>query len=337
MSEVATLPYTEKIKTAKKVNFTVNSRSPSGFSRDGGKTRIDVPKYKRILNEDRCMLSKDTVDYFNQVWGGDSAYLTISDTGEVFAPNKVYIGMIGSIAHKRYIKGQNIIWKAEQEKLGIRPSANDEIIMVWGDYNVDSSSRGTDKGLLSFLITHNQNEDYPLRDTSIAAASFKVNDSQRNAASDLEREDKVQEAKDIVYELRNTKTKRFDTDKMDFYTNVFRVQISGFDSDEEKFRALLSIAEQDPDIIIGGINKENVNYLQTIQQAIALQILVRGQGKLTNTQTNNTVVTFKAGVSEEAMIDKAVTYYASNDGKHEYEHLKNSVEAIKLSRVGQEA
>lgn len=332
MSETATANYSETVTYPKKVNFTVNKRSPSGFSKDGGQTRIDVPKYKRILNQDRCMLSRENVAYFNEVWGTD--YLTINEQGEVQAPNKVYIGTLGTVAHKRYIKGQNVIWRTEQEKLGIRPSTNDEIIMVWGDYNVDSLNKPTDKGLLVFLLTHNQNEDYELRDNAIAQASFKIQDNRRNASKDIEeKQDKIQEAREIVYELRDKQTKRFRKDKIDFYSNVFRTQISGYDSDEEKFRALLTLADTNPDVIIKGINKESVNYLQVVQQAIGLDILTKERGKYLNTHTKNTVVSFKVGTSDSEAIEKMVDYYASKDGAAEYEHLKNSVEAIKNSRI----
>lgn len=325
--------YTEKVIAPKKANFTVVHRSPSGFSKDGGKTRIDTAQFKRILNDDRCMLTKDNVQYFNEVWG--SEYLTINENNEVFAPNKNYIGILGTIAHKRYIKGQNVIWKTEQEKLGIHrtPHSNDEIIMEWGEYNVDSGNKPTDKGLLVFLLTHNQNDDNPYRDKSIAMPSFKIQDARRNASIDLDKQDKVQEATDLIYEIRDKKNKSFDKDKLAFYTNVFRTQISGYDSEEEKFRALLTIAQTNPDVIINGVQKESVNYLQVVQQAIALDIIARERGKYLNVQTGTTIITFRAGISEELCIEKMVNYYSSNDGQAEFQHLKNSVEAVKNSRM----
>ena len=321
--------YTETITYPKQVQFTVANRHASGFSKDGGKTRIDVPKHKRILNEDRVVLTEAFVKLFNEIWG--SEYLFVSD-GVVSTINKVVIGSIGTVAYKRYIKGENSIWKVEQEKMALKPTKNDEIFMLWGDYMVDSKNKPTDKGLLVFLLTHNGNADFELRDASISAAAFKINDTRRNAAIELDdKDDKVQEARDIVYQVRDIKTKRFNKDKMQFYTNVFRTQISGYDSDEEKFKALLYIADNNPDMIINGVNQENVNYLQVVQQAIGLDILVREKGKFQNTLTGNTVVTFKVGTTEELAIEKIVSYYASQDGANEFDHLKNSVEAKKMS------
>lgn len=329
----ATANYTEKASYDKQVDFTIAHRQPSGFSKDGGKTRIDYPKHKRILEEDRCVLTKERVDYFNELWGGDSPYLTINEKGAVSTMNDVVIGSIGSVAHKRYIKGNNSIWKVEQEKLGIKPTKDDGIFLLNGDYSVNSKERPTSKGLLIFLLTHNANADYPFRDKTISAESFKIVDRRRNAVLDLESDYKIQEARDIVYAAYDRRNNIFDKDKMEFYTNVFRKQISGYESNEEKFRALLSIATTNPDAIISVINKENVNYLQTVQQAIGLDILSRQKGKYVNTMTQNTVVTFKVGMTDEAIIEKMVEYYESKEGAAEYEHLKNSVKAVKDSRI----
>lgn len=324
--------YTETVTYAKKVSFTVAKKHDSGFSRDGGKTRLNTPKHKNILSEDRVVLSKKFVDFFNELWG--SEYLVILDDKNVKTTGGILIGTLGSVAYKRYIKGANSIWKTEQDSLGIKPTRDDGIYMLWGDISVDYKSKPTNKGLWIYLMVHNANEDFELRDQSISAPAFKVQDNARDAKQALDdKDDKIQEARDIVYQVRNIKTKRFDKDKIAFYTNVFRTQISGYESDEEKFKALLNIADTHPEVIINGVNQENVNYLQTIEQAIGLDILVHEKGKYLNTLTKNSVVTFKVGTPDAKAIEKMVDYYASKDGANEFEHLKNSVEAVKNSRI----
>lgn len=327
----AAMPYTETVSYSKNVLFVKTNKQDSAYSRDGGKTRINSPKYKNILSEDRCVLSKKFIDYFNELWG--SPYLIVDESGVVSTVNKIVLGSLGTEVTKRYIKGSNVIWKVEQEKLNIKPTRDDSIIMIWGELSVDCKAKSTDKGLWIYLLTHNANEDYELRDSSISAPTFKIQDNAKEAKVQLEsRQDKIQEAREIVYQVRNRKTNRFDKDKIAFYTNVFRNQISGYDTDEEKFVALLHIADTNPEMIISGVTQENVNYLQTIQEAIGLDILVKENTSFKNTLTNNKVVTFKVGTSEAKAIEKLVDYFASQDGANEFEHLKNSVEAVKVSR-----
>jgi hypothetical protein len=324
--------YVETVTYPKQVMFTVAHTQDSAFSRDGGKTRINKPKHKNILHQDRCVLTEKFVKYFNELWG--DSYLTVNDKGMVTTMNDVVIGSIGSVVNKRRIKGQNSIFKTEQEKLGIPTTIDDAIYMLWGELNVDFKAKATDKGLWIYLMTHNANEDYELRDPSISSASFKIQDDKRNAEQAIEnRQDKIQEAREIVYSMRDKKTKRFDKDKVAFYTNVFRQQISGFDNDEQKFITLLQIADTTPEVIITSVNNEEVEYIQVVQEAIALNILVKENTKFINTYTKNTVVTYKVGTPEEKAIEKIVKYYSGEDGTHEFEQLRKSVEAVKLSRV----
>lgn len=333
MTSTSTANYTETVSYPKQTTFVVAHTSDSGFTRDNGKTFINKPKHKNILHNDRCVLTEKFVSYFNELWGSD--YLLLDKgTGVVKTMNDVVLGALGTVVNKRRIKGQNSIFKTEQEKLGIPTTIDDAIYMLWGDLLVDAKTKSTDKGLWMFMMTHNSNGDYPLRDNSIAGASFKIQDNKRDAAQAIEnRQDKIQEAREIVYTMRDKKTKRFDKDRVAFFTNVFRTQISGFDDDEQKFMTLLQIADTKPDIIITNVNDESVHYLEVINQAITLNILAKEATSFKNTYTDKKVVTFKVGTPESKAIEKLVEYYSGENGSNEFDQLKSSVEAVKLSKV----
>lgn len=331
MSNTAAIP--------SKVNFVQSFTQESGYKWEDSTSFISTSGKKNVLVEDRTVLTPEFVNYYNMLCG-TTPTLIITEDNVVKTRDGIVLGNVDDVAYKRYIKGCNTPWKIEQDKRGIKPVTNiikkdgtpvmEESIWLYdGELWVDVKQSPADKGLLLYLMIHNQNESFPFRDDSIASAGFKIRDFQKEAKQDIEFEDVKQEAKQIVYSVRNPKTKTFDEEKLTFYSKVFKKQLGGLDSSEEKFRALLLLADTNPDLIVKSVDSSTDKYLAVIQKAKDLQILVKGRGNMSNTQTGNVVITFKSTFTDHEITEKLISYYASSDGASEFDYLTKSVEAHK--------
>ncbi len=320
----------------KSVNLTISHRTPSGFRMEGSARNIDFPSRKNILTTDRSVLSKGLVEYYNMLNGEE--HLVIDEKNVVKTRDGIVIGSLGSIARKRHIRGCTTIWDIEQEKTGFKPASEalsymDEIWMQNGDLWIDIKQSPSEKGTYLFLLMHNQNEDFPYRDDSIAASTFKINDHRKAAIKEIEVLDLKDEARQIAYEVRDRKTKRFDENKMSFYTSIFRKQLGGLNTSEEKFTRLLQMADEEPKLLVSSFNDGKVDYYAVVNNAFNLAILLREKGKVVNQATSQTIKTFKVGADHGQITEAIVDYYSSKDGEAEFQQLKNLVDA-QLESVG---
>lgn len=317
------------------VQFVQAFTRNSAYKIEGTDKMINTAGKKNILTTDRIELTKEVVDYYNKLNGRE--HLVIEDD-VVKTKDKIVIGNIGDMAVKRHIVNVSTIWKAEQEAKKILPSTGanafkDEIWMSNGELFIDYKSKASMKGTYLHLMMHNQNADFPFRSDSIAAASFKINDRQKIAAKEIEVEDKREEARAIIYELRDRKNKTYNLEKLHFYQNIFKKQLGSLDSAEEIFKALLKMADRYPELVIQSVDNGEAPYQAVVQQALDNNILVVTKGKVINTKTGKVVFTAKFSAPKIEIFERLVEYYSGQSGEAEFKFLKNQVEAVKNQTV----
>lgn len=333
----------------KKVQFVQANQQPSGFawakdanSNEPSDERISVSGFMNVLGDDECVLTKEVVEYYNYLNDPKSAHLVIDEKDVVKTRDGVVIGALGDMAKKRYIKNYTSIWLAEQDARKVKPTEpapkmwdtnrplpGDSIFLQDGSMWLDIIKNKREKGEYLFLMMHNQNEDYPFRDNSIAYATFKINNLQKKAQNDIINEDAKKAASDKIWELRDIETKSYDTDKLKWYVKIFKNQLGGLETPDEIFRALLEIAHGNPSVINNAVDEGRTPYVATVQTAMDLGFITRGRGNMYNTKTGNVYVTIAPKTSQHDIIEKLVTYFIADEGAAEFEHLKKLIEAEK--------
>jgi hypothetical protein len=326
----------------KKVQLIQAHRQDSAFKWEGDpdEKRINTSAYQNILSEDECVLTKEVVDYYNKLNG--SVHLVIDSNEVVKTQDGVVIGTLGDMAKKRFIKNYTSIWFAEQEARKVKPTEavpkmwdinrplpGDSIFLQDGNLWVDIKTNKKDKGLFLHVMMHNQNADYPYRDDSIAYATFKINNLQRAAELDIINEDAKKEASDKIWELRDVKSKKFDSDKLKWYTKIFKAELGGLETEEEIFRALLRIAGERPDVINNSVDEGRTPYIAAVQTALDLGLISRGRGNMVNHKTGNVIITISPRMSQHDIIEKLVSHFIADEGAAEFDHLKKMIEAEK--------
>lgn len=325
----------------KKVQLVQAHTQDSGFKWEGDpdEKRINRSAFQNILSEDECVLTKDVVDYYNLLNGAE--HLVI-EKNVVKTLDGVVIGAIGDMAKKRFIKNFTSIWVAEQDARKVKPTEpapkmwdinrplpGDGIYLQDGNLWVDIKTNKKDKGLFLHVMMHNQNADYPFRDNSIAFATFKINNLQKKAQNDIINEDAKKEASDRIWELRDIQTKKYNTDKLNWYAKIFKNKLGGLETPDEIFRALLEIAQSNPSVINNAVDEGRTPYVATIQTALDLGFITRGRGNMYNTKTGNVYLTIAPKTSQHEIIEKLTTYFIADEGAAEFEHLKKLIEAEK--------
>lgn len=231
----------------------------------------------------------------------------------------------GKIVKIRYIQGADTIIMEEQDKRGIKPNPQEDlVIFLHGDLPVANDFQNA--ALFTYLTVTSGNSLSPVKVPSVQPA-FKEFVPSKEASNFLKEESAKHEAESLVLALYNDKGKvtTYEEERILMLCNVFGVRA---DSMSEKVKALFMKAKSNPEAFLAGIGNSQNMYLAEVREAITLGV-INIDGKSASFPTTSSVflgleATKKAGKEREL-----VEYFLTDKGSVAYTEMKAQMSSKK--------
>jgi hypothetical protein len=237
----------------------------------------------------------------------------------------------------RYIYGQPVILKAEQEKMNIKPNPRmDRVEFKNGILTVPKN--GATVGLYEFLTNHAQNISNPehAQHFSHLKPIFREIKPAEDAQQINKTEFEIAEAKMYIKQFLSEKNGgyEFQEERIDALANQFNVVAESY---EEKVKGLLHYAQLNPVYFITEARKTEQTTLIEVSHALKLKVIEFAGNTAMYVEKDEKIKSFTGNLnSEEKKMKALANWFQTNEASEAYELFKAELSAAKQANLSKQ-
>lgn len=288
----------EKTKYPIAIFELIQKGSGSGFIRDDTKNsanpvEIIHPKNRALINRSIIREKKD------------DAYINV---------------------RTRYIYGSDIIYEADQKKMGIEPNPKRDRVEFKNGLLTVPKDGGT-VGLYKWMMSHAQNASNEARPEHLEAIFREIKpaeDAKQVNLNEFEVAEAVLYIKALV--TQQGKIYVFQEERINALCNQFGIYA---ESPDAQVQSLIFFAKQQPGYFLKEAKKSEQVVLIQVHHALKLKVIQFADNTAMYVKKNEKIKSFPGNLSEEKKASALATYFQTVDGKAAYELFAAELAAAK--------
>lgn len=232
----------------------------------------------------------------------------------------------------RYINGVEEIHVDKQDKAGIYPNPNADLIEIKNGQLV-VSGQGETAGLLNFMRLNSHNITNTKR-IPTAEAIFKEIFPEKEKELDLDQEFLVDKALSLVGTLVLGKNSKggylFDDLRLEAFSRIFNVVA---DSPAATIQALRANARLNPSKFLDLAKEFEDNTMADISHAVQLGLIQFGDTSVSYVGENKIIKTYSKQLTDEYRVRHLSSYFQTAEGHGAYSEFKAKLAAVKNKSI----
>ncbi len=271
------------------------------------------------------LINRGSSGFFKEGTQGTPEASELTTTDHTWLPTEGYMSFVDEkgdryIKEIRYISGQDIILKEEQEKKGLKANPRqDKIAFIKGFIRIANS--GSERGLFAYLKNVFYNEQSPEREEK-ATAVFREVDQNKVPELLMEDDDALVRALQITTALK-TKTANgyeYNEERIESLCRLFKIQAEAVG---QQLALLSNLAKLTPAAFVTKVENFEQKYETEINQALELKVITLTKTGAIFESTGDVITDFGTGnFSKEKRMNMLVDFFRSPAGEKSIETMR---------------
>jgi hypothetical protein len=235
----------------------------------------------------------------------------------------------------RWINGCNTIDPQEQDRMGVKPNPQEDLIIFDKGFKT-LQKQGSTLSLYDYLEQSFFNKNNPNRPVSLEAI-YEVVQLDKKAEeideSDIEMSDAIQMVKQLRVKTGNKETPyKYDEDRINLMCRL--CEVMGGDSPAQKLHALMALAKSMPRTLLDLVTKFEQTLITEVGHALHLNV-IRFDGNTASYEESGEVIRAlgSGNLGQEKKIQSLADYFGSSDGTQALTIFRAKLEVAKQNAL----